>query len=110
ANEPDGDRRARRRRGHRAQGLTSLRRGIIVPPPSFPAAGDFPMLPATLIAEITANLAGLHLEANTAAQILAAAFCGCMSFYTAKLRDFTVGKPFISSEMTWPGVLSQNVT
>ena len=32
------------------------------------------MLPADIIAEITTNLAALHLESNTAAQILAAVF------------------------------------
>src|SRR5262249_2145201 len=32
------------------------------------------MLPADIIAEITTNLAGLHLESNTTAQILAAVF------------------------------------
>jgi hypothetical protein len=32
------------------------------------------MLPADIIAEITTNLAGLHLESNIAAQVLAAVF------------------------------------
>ena len=51
------------------------------------------MLPADIIAEITTNLAALHLEPNTAAQILAAVFAPLLRGSEVESQDDPVPKP-----------------